>query len=273
MRISIVLLVTLAQVFTFASCKKQKPTQKPEIIQPEIIVEPVEIETYDFDFQNIGYKIWGNEDSKRNKDNLISWNQGEDFLSCGIGHFTWNNQLTNSTFEQSFPKFINFVQEKYPTLDIPEFLTLKYSPWDDRELFYQDKRNKSTLTSQFIEFLYSTIDLQSEYFLVNFDNFYPEIVKLSSDPTKTQNTIKELLKSENGAYALIDYLNFKGSGTKENEQFNGEKWGLLQVLENMEEPSIQSFKDSAIEVLNRRVQNNPSDSKWIRGWVNRINTY
>lgn len=39
--------------------------------------------------------------------------------------------------------------------------------------------------------------------------------------------------SPNGLYALIDYVNFKGEGTSETERYNGQGWGLLQILENM----------------------------------------
>ncbi len=36
-----------------------------------------------------------------------------------------------------------------------------------------------------------------------------------------------------GWYPLIDYINFKGKGIKETEKYNGEGWGLLQVLQTM----------------------------------------
>ena len=34
-----------------------------------------------------------------------------------------------------------------------------------------------------------------------------------------------------GTFALVDYVNFKGEGTKETERYRNEGWELLQVLE------------------------------------------
>ena len=49
----------------------------------------------------------------------------------------------------------------------------------------------------------------------------------------------------NGVYALRDYVNFKGEGVSPTERYNGEGWGLLQVLEGMtdaapDRPSVEA---------------------------------
>jgi hypothetical protein len=85
----------------------------------------------------------------------------------------------------------------------------------------------------------------------------------------------------NGTYALIDYVNFKGDGTLATERYQGQGWGLLQVLAGMREvPAGQAaaaeFAASAKRMLSRRVANAPAErgeSRWLPGWHNRCATY
>ena len=80
---------------------------------------------------------------------------------------------------------------------------------------------------------------------------------------------------------LIDYVNFKGEGTLETERYNGQGWGLLQILEGMNGteqgmPALEEFAAGAQRVLLRRVGNSPperGEKRWIPGWRNRIKTY
>jgi hypothetical protein len=82
-------------------------------------------------------------------------------------------------------------------------------------------------------------------------------------------------------YVLIDYVNFKGEGTLETERYNGQGWGLLQILDGMNGtekgmPALVEFADGAERVLLRRVSNSPperGEKRWIPGWKNRIKTY
>ncbi|HBT60422.1 MAG TPA: hypothetical protein DEB40_01590, partial [Elusimicrobia bacterium] len=84
-----------------------------------------------------------------------------------------------------------------------------------------------------------------------------------------------------GVYALVDYVNFKGEGLKAQENYNGEAWGLLQVLQGMNgtlpgRPALEEFAQSADRVLTRRVQNSPPDrheALWLPGWRQRLQTY
>jgi hypothetical protein len=82
-----------------------------------------------------------------------------------------------------------------------------------------------------------------------------------------------------GYYALVDYVNFKGEGVLHTERYNGEGWGLLQVLSEMqteESDAVKEFSRAASVVLKRRVANSPPErreSKWLSGWLNRINSY
>ena len=80
-----------------------------------------------------------------------------------------------------------------------------------------------------------------------------------------------------GFYALMDYVNFKGEGISPTERYNGQGWGLLQVLETMSGgPALPAFAAAADQVLTRRVKNSPparNEVKWLPGWRNRLKTY
>jgi hypothetical protein len=82
-------------------------------------------------------------------------------------------------------------------------------------------------------------------------------------------------------YCLVDYVNFKGEGIKPTERYNGQGWGLLQVLEEMQgyptgSAATAEFSRAASAVLTRRVQNAPAargEQRWLAGWLNRCKTY
>ena len=82
-----------------------------------------------------------------------------------------------------------------------------------------------------------------------------------------------------GTFALIDYVNFKGEGTKVEERYDGEGWGLLQVLAGMKGSgggAAREFGESAASVLTRRVHNSPparSEQRWLAGWKSRVAGY
>jgi hypothetical protein len=107
---------------------------------------------------------------------------------------------------------------------------------------------------------------------------------LDSAPKAQRAKIKanydKLAATQRGTFALVDYVNFKGEGTKETERYKGEGWGLMQVLAGMGESEGESpaalFAKSAEDVLTRRVHNAPADrheERWLTGWKNRVRAY
>lgn len=90
--------------------------------------------------------------------------------------------------------------------------------------------------------------------------------------------MNRLLKTPRGTFALIDYLNFKGSGAKAHENYHGHRWGLLQVVLGMDEEGepIAAFVASAKRVLRRRVlhaDRKRNEERWIPGWFARLDRY
>jgi hypothetical protein len=96
-----------------------------------------------------------------------------------------------------------------------------------------------------------------------------------------QQQFDRVANSPKGCYALVDYVNFKGEGVLATERYAGQGWGLLQVLEGMSQESsgpdaVKNFAESAKRVLTNRVRNSPparNESRWLPGWLHRINTY
>jgi len=84
-----------------------------------------------------------------------------------------------------------------------------------------------------------------------------------------------------GIYVLADYVNFKGLGIVKSESYNGKGWGLLQVLEGMQDgytgqDAVREFVRSANDVLVGRVRNSPrvrNEDKWLPGWLKRVKLY
>jgi hypothetical protein len=232
------------------------------------------------DVLKIGKKIWQNE-CNGTIAGLTSWNAGEDFASLGIGHFIWYPKRRRGPFEESFPKLVNFISKrgaKLPTLLLGT--GEKACPWNSRTEFLRAQH--STEMIQLRSFLTDTVDLQAEFLLARLDSALPKMLAEAapSDRANVQEQFERLTKTPQGCYALIDYVNFKGEGVLHTERYQGQGWGLLQVLESMHGTSdagaVDEFSRAAKAVLTRRVQNSPAErheSKWLSGWIRRVNSY
>jgi hypothetical protein len=232
------------------------------------------------DVLRIGKKIWQNE-CNGTIAGLTSWNAGEDFASLGIGHFIWYPKGRRGPFEESFPKLVSFISKrgaKLPTLLLGT--SGKPCPWNSRTEFLRAQH--STQMNQLRSFLADTIDLQAEFLIARLESALPKMLAEAapSDRANVQEQFERLTKTSQGCYALVDYVNFKGEGVLHTERYQGQGWGLLQVLEAMHGTSdagaVDEFARAAKAVLTQRVQNSPADrheSRWLSGWIQRVNSY
>lgn len=229
------------------------------------------------ELQTIVDKLWSNEcSSKFTK--LTHWNDNENFASLGIGHFIWFTNSSNEPFDETFPRFIEYVKAKnYP---IPSWLDdQKSCPWLSKEAFYNDFETPNMKKLRY--FLFKTRYLQAEFILLRLEESLEKIVNKAAPEKQlhVKNHFKNLMKNPKGSLALLDFINFKGDGTHEKERYNQKGWGLLQVLEKMPQESHQPLLDfvcSAKEVLIERVKNAPihkNEERWLKGWVLRIESY
>jgi hypothetical protein len=232
------------------------------------------------DVLRIGKKVWQNE-CNGTIAGLTSWNAGEDFASLGIGHFIWYPKGRRGPFEESFPELLRFISKrgaKLPTLLLGT--GEKPCPWNSRTEFLRAQH--STEMNQLRKFLADTIDLQAEFLIARLESALPKMLAEAppSDRANVQEQFERLTKTPQGCYALVDYVNFKGEGVLHTERYEGQGWGLLQVLEAMHGTSdagaVDEFARAAKAVLTRRVQNSPTErheSRWLSGWIRRVNSY
>ena len=229
----------------------------------------------------IGDKIFRNE-SGGDIDKLVHWNNGENFASMGIGHFTWYPAGRRNRYGNTFPGLLDHLKSN--GVRLPTWVQRARhtgAPWRTKSELSYAKR--SSEVKEFQNLLYQTRYLQASYIFDRAKRAMPRLVKAT--PRSLQGHVAQNLNAvantRGGWYALIDYVNFKGEGLNRKGGYRGQNWGLLQVLENMRpsqpgQMALNNFADSAIHVLTRRVKNSDpkrNELRWLRGWTVRINTY
>jgi len=135
---------------------------------------------------------------------------------------------------------------------------------------------------QLRQFLADTVDLQAEFLVARLKNALPKMIEEAApaDRANVQQQFERMGSIPQGWYALVDYVNFKGEGVLHTERYQGQGWGLLQVLEAMHGTSdtgaVDEFSRAAKRMLIRRVHNAPAErheSRWLAGWIRRVNSY
>ena len=228
----------------------------------------------DKELDSIGRRVWQNE-CGGTRDGLTSWNTGENFASLGIGHFIWYSKGGDGPFEESFPKLVAYLEKN--GAGVPGWLRPDLDcPWSSRDEFQAEFR--SPRMNELRDLLASTIRLQSRFLAERMEAALPKMLKEAPAAQREQirENFQRLASTAPGTFALIDYVNFKGEGTKSEERYKGEGWGLLQVLANMRGGSARDFGESAAEVLERRVRNSPparNEERWLPGWKARVRAY
>lgn len=125
------------------------------------------------------------------------------------------------------------------------------------------------------------MDVQAEFIYQRAQQSFAKVLA-TADPAerkKLSEKLQQLVAQSGGAYALIDYVNFKGEGLLESERYRDQGWGLYQVLLEMNidsEQPLAEFQRAAKSVLRRRADNaeNPIEkNRWLPGWEKRLDSY
>ncbi|HDP26335.1 MAG TPA: hypothetical protein ENN34_12965 [Deltaproteobacteria bacterium] len=230
------------------------------------------------ELQEIGLRVFENE-CGGSESCLTWWNAGEDFASLGIGHFIWYPAGREGPFEEGFPRLIAFM--KRCGVHIPVWVEDQACPWSDRDAFMEDFDSEKMQELRL--FLSGTKDLQAEFLGKRLEEALPGMLAAADRDkrSRVRSQFYRVAGSPGGMYALVDYVNFKGEGTSPTERYQGQGWGLLQVLEQMDGPdrgieAVEEFSRSAKTMLRIRVKNSPNDrgeERWLPGWEKRIDTY
>ena len=236
------------------------------------MLNSIEIDIPDSQAETLAHKIFKNE-TNLHYSKLLQWNENENFLSLGIAHFIWYPSGVKKEFVESFPKFISYLESN--NYDLPVWLTSSTAcPWHSEEQFNSNFNNFRR--AELYKFLLDSQEEQTKFLVLRLQEALPKIIDASSQREKVSENIKKLASTTNGIYALLDYVNFKGEGLNPMESYNGFHWGLLQVLEKMENLNnspAHNFADAAKYVLKRRVKMSPHEQRWLSGWYKRIDTY
>ena len=154
------------------------------------------------------------------------------------------------------------------------------APWREKADFLAV--DDSPRVAELREFLAGTQGIQAEFIFRRARKSLGKIIEAAPDDQKPEIAarLESLSQTPGGVYAIIDYVNFKGEGLSPTERYEGQGWGLLQVLLEMSESPDQSalvkFREAADTVLTRRAANaeNPIErERWLPGWRKRLETY
>ena len=213
---------------------------------------------------------------------LTHWNAGEDFPSLGIGHFIWFPAGVDAPFDESFPAMVRHVRASAgQCAPVPAWLDDldKFeAPWPSKLAF--DAAQQSPEMQALRAWLSKTAVYQARYIVENFARRWNALAVREKDSLTV--ILQGLLQTSRGAYAVIDYSNFKGMGTNPRERYLGEGWGLVQVLQDMrasavsDENLVTAFSHATAERLKQRVRNAPperNEARWLDGWLQRVQGY
>ncbi len=228
----------------------------------------------------LGDRIFANECNRR-PECLTAWNVGEDFPSLGIGHFIWYRTGQQEPFAETFPALLAFMRDRGAALPAWVEQGEPEQPWPDRESFMAASADPRQVELR--AFLASRTDLQTAFIVSRFEGALARLLDAAAlaEHAALEARFRAVTQDSMpyGLYALIDYVHFKGEGTHPGERYQGQGWGLLQVLQGMPEASGQAlagFVASARTVLERRVALAPperNEQRWLTGWNARLTTY
>ena len=107
----------------------------------------------------VAEKIFQNETGGI-RNNLVDWNDGENFPSLGIGHFTWFKASGGRKgFGDSLPDMVAYYKQQGITL--PKLLSeFRYSPWSSKSELMAKKANGDKDIQELIAFFDNTRDIQ-----------------------------------------------------------------------------------------------------------------
>jgi hypothetical protein len=225
----------------------------------------------------IAKKIEHNETGGQDKF-LLYWSEAEEFPSFGIGHFIWIPENVDVPFESTFYSMQAFVSAKHPA---PNWVNRLKAPWSNRAEF-QLALQQCRLEDLRV-WLLETKPLQAEFIVSRFEQRLAKVLNAFDPPQREsiKQKIQGLALIESGVFAMVDYANFKGFGDHPHERYQGEGWGLIQVLESMPaglqaEQALEAFVRSAKNRLDKRIALSPlerNEMRWRIGWHRRLDQY
>lgn len=238
----------------------------------------------DADYNWIARRIAANETG--GKFNFLTyWGAGEDFPSLGIGHFIWFPKGVDAPFDESFPNLVTYIREHAQHPEIPSWMQVLKpfdAPWSSKRDF--DDALGSPAMAALRGWLADTSSLQAQFIVDSFNKRWNSLALPPSEKMQLTALLQEILASPEGLFAIVDYYNFKGLGDNPRERYQGQGWGLLQVLSDVASQSdreankdvVGLFSRAAAARLQQRVELSPAarnEVRWLEGWHKRVASY
>lgn len=261
--------------------QEQQQEQKPDSV---VTLDLPELSDTDYDW--IGSRIYQNE-ALGKPEYLTHWNEGEDFPSLGIGHFIWFPEGVDAPFDEQFPALVSYLRQQLPDdLPMPAWLQALdplLAPWASKAEF--DAAWSSAEMSTLRLWLEATRLYQARFIVSAFEQRWRGLDLPPAKKQKLTGLIQTLFETPQGLFAVIDYYNFKGLGNNPRESYQGQGWGLVQVLEDLAglranddecADIVAQFRDAAVGRLRLRVELSPpqrNEARWLAGWSKRLDDY
>ncbi|MCB9072282.1 MAG: hypothetical protein H6623_01575 [Bdellovibrionaceae bacterium] len=228
---------------------------------------PIDLKLSSQNLREVAATLLFNETSCNEK-YIMHWNPKEDFPSLGLPHAIWFPRGVSYKYEEVFPDMWRFLYKRALSSgkSIPHFMQGKENPglaWTRYEYENPDRETLADIMAM-KNFLKDpqVLEWQAEFVAERTSGeLYKMLAAASMEVPSTRDVVyknlKELLSTDLGKMAVIDYVNFKGVGLKPislpgaSRQVN---WGLRAVLENMEPLKKEYSKDAQYAQMSREEQ-------------------
>lgn len=238
---------------------------------------------------DIGDRIWQNQ-SGGSTNGITTWVQEGpyQYAEIGINQALWYDADNPAPFREDWPDMALYLKKHgFPIQD----WMLSACPWSNATDFAAAFDGDQLTLLRTMLSTDDAVVAQTRFIAKRLDQSLPTMMALlpSDQATQLQNNFDLIAQQPLGFYALIDYVNFKGEGTCPTEQVNGQGWGLLQVLQEMQllhdqnqgtpgynATPMEEFVAAAKTILQRRIDNSDPSldlSQYWDGWCARLDTY
>ncbi|MGB1255226.1 MAG: hypothetical protein ACPG51_05145 [Thiolinea sp.] len=272
------------QVLTVPTISPVKNQPTPQAHQSNTTINHAQTRSPGNKPQNLNWlaqRIFQNQ-TGGNPERLIQWNEKENFAVLGIGEFIWYPAGKRGRFQETFPAYLNYAKANGTPL--PAWIAQRPSPggpWANTTMFRRAQNDVQM--KELRQFMQKTLNLQANFMAMRLRHTMPRLLsKLpANERSRVMNNYQTVLKTPGGLYPLLDYVQFKGDGSNPAERYKGKGWGLLQVLQNMQDvkpgaAALAEFMRAADDTLVTRIANAPADrreARMLADWLKRVNTY
>ena len=143
---------------------------------------------------SVADKIFKNE-TGGSINELVAWNDGENFPSLGIGHFTWFKASGGrSGFGDSLPEMVAYYRKQ--GIKLPKILEEnRFSPWQSKSELMAKKARGDKDIQELISFFDSTRDIQVMFIYERLKSSLDKMLNASSNKENLKNQFNRMVET------------------------------------------------------------------------------